>query len=217
VLIAPFIDAEVVEELASKIPTVTVALHGPSRNFDTVVDDEQLGTRLMVEHLASAGHRRIVHTSMPSQPWEGAFQLSHTARRHGFEAAMRRLGLEPSVIETYYSEEGGYEAAQLALSAAEPPTAIFAGADIAAFGVLRAAQELDIKVPKELTVVGYDNIAASSIARVALTTIDQSGHETGEASVRLLLERLEGRTEPRRYVVKPRLIRRRTSRAPANR
>jgi LacI family transcriptional regulator, galactose operon repressor len=127
---------------------------------------------------------------------------------------MREHGLEPSVIETSYSEDGGYQAALEAFDRAEPPTAIFAGADIAALGVLRAAEERGILVPEDLTVVGYDNIYMSTINRVSLTTVDQSGHHTGEASVWLLLERINGRTEPQQVVLTPELIVRGTSGPP---
>lgn len=97
---------------------------------------------------------------------------------------------------------------------AERPTAIFAGADIAALGVLRAAEEQGVLVPEDVTIAGYDKIYTSTINRVALTTIDQSGHLTGTESVRLLLERIEGRTEPQQFVVAPKLVIRRTSGRP---
>lgn len=215
VLIAPWLDAAWIEEVAKTVPTVTVALHGSAQNFDTVVDDEHLGARLMVDHLVAAGHRRIVHTSMPPQESEGPFVLSHTARRQGFEQAMRHHGLAADVIETWYSEEGGHRAALEAFDRAEPPTAIFGGADIAALGVLRAAEERGLRVPQDLTVVGYDDIYASSINRVSLTTVDQSSRITGAESVRLLMERIDGRTEPRQFVVAPRLVTRGTSGPPA--
>ena len=102
-----------------------------------------------------------------------------------------------------------------ALSRAVPPTAIFAGADIAALGALRAAEELGRKVPDDLTIVGYDNIYLTSIGRISLTTVDQSGHLTGTTSARRLLERIEGRTRPVHYVVAPRLVPRSTSAGPA--
>ena len=193
---------------------VTVALHGSPTNFDTVVDDDHLGARLVVNHLVEAGHRRILHTSMPPADLGGSFVLSHTARRKGFEEAMRHHQLEPSVIETYYSEEGGYDAARQAFDRDNPPTAIFAGADIAALGVLRAAEECGLRVPEDLAVVGYDNIYMSTINRISLTTVDQSGHLTGAASTRLLLERINGRTTPKQYVLAPQLITRGTSGPP---
>jgi LacI family transcriptional regulator len=215
IMVAPFLEIGWIEKVATRVPVVTVALHGSPKNFDTVVDDDRLGARIMVDHLVAAGHRKIVHTSMPAGGLEHPFVLSHTARREGFEQAMRRHGLEPDVIETWYSEEGGHQAAVQALARTGRPTAIFAGADIAALGVLRAAEEQGIRVPEDLTVVGYDNIYLSTIKRVSLTTIDQSGQLTGAASARLLLERLGGRTTPSHYVVAPRLVVRGTSGSPA--
>lgn len=210
IVVAPWMEAEWLEELGAKIPTVVVARHGTATAFDTVVDDEYQGARLMVDHLVELGHKRIVHTSMPSGGLE-PFVLSHTARRYGYEQAMLRHGLTPDVIDTSYSEAGGYEAALQAFSAMDRPTAIFAGADIAALGVLRAAEEHGLRVPEDLTVVGYDNIYVSAIGRVALTTVDQSGQLTGANSARLLLERIEGRTQPAHYVLAPHLVTRHTS------
>jgi LacI family transcriptional regulator len=211
IVVAPWFEVQWLEDIAKELPVVAVALHGSPTNFDTVVDDDRLGARLVVDHLVSLGHRRIVHTTMPDADLRGPFALSHTARREGFEQAMRRHGLEPEVIETYYSEEGGHRAATLALDSPTPPTAIFAGADIAAFGVLRAAEERGLRVPEDLSVAGYDNIYASTIGRVSLTTIDQSGQLTGAASARLILERFNGRSKQKQYVVAPRLVERRTT------
>jgi LacI family transcriptional regulator len=212
ILIAPWLDAAWIEDLAARVPTVAVALHGPGENFDTVVDDDFLGARLMVDHLVELGHRRIVHTGMPpAKGLKRPFLLSHSARQDGYEMAMRSQGLQPDVITTFYSEEGGYTAAIEALNRREPPTAIFAGADVAALGVLRAAEERGLRVPEDLSVAGYDNIYASTINRVSLTTVDQTGEMTGSVSARLLLERIEGRTQPVRYVVAPRLVPRSTS------
>jgi len=215
ILVAPWMEASWLEELGSRIPTVVVARHGTASTFDTVVDDEYQGARLMVDHLVGLGHQRIVHTGMPSGNLE-PFVLSHTARRYGYEQAMLRHGLTPETIETSYSEAGGYEAARQAFAGNDVPTAIFAGADIAALGVLRAAEEEGLRVPDDLTVAGYDNIYVSSIGRISLTTVDQSGHLTGANSARLLLERIDGRTQPAHYVLAPRLVPRKTSAAPAN-
>ncbi|WP_197725494.1 LacI family DNA-binding transcriptional regulator [Actinoplanes sp. OR16] len=217
VLVAPWIDVTWIEKTARTVPVVTIALHGSSENFDTVVDDERLGAQLMVDHLVSLGHRHIVHTSMPPAFADSAFVLSHTARRQGYEKAMLDRGLEPDIIETWYSEEGGYQAAVRALDRDTPPTAIFAGADIAAFGVLRATEDRGLRVPEDLSVVGYDNIYTSTMNRIALTTVDQSGQVTGAGAVRLLLDRIAGRAEPEEFVVSPQLKIRRTSGPPRSR
>ncbi|WP_436789823.1 LacI family DNA-binding transcriptional regulator [Yinghuangia sp. YIM S10712] len=217
VVIAPTVATSWLEKLASGLPTLVVARHGGSAHYDTVVDDDQGGARLMVDHLVGLGHRRILHTSQPTGRLKRPFVLSHTARCDGYVNAMKRHGLEPDVIETTYSEEGGYRAALEAFARSEPPTAVFAGADIAAFGALRAAEEHGLRVPQDITVTGYDNIYTSTIGRVSLTTVDQSGHLAGQTSARLLLERLNGRTQPVHYVVSPRLMPRGTSASPAAR
>ncbi|MEU9456673.1 LacI family DNA-binding transcriptional regulator [Streptomyces sp. NPDC048277] len=214
VLVAPWIEVAWVEELAVRVPVVAVALHGAPENFDTVTSDDRLGAALLVDHLAALGHRRIAHTAMPDGPFREPFVLSHTARRHGYEAAVRRRGLEPDVVVTSYSEEGGYAAARELFSRAEPPTAILAGADVAALGVLRAAEEWGLSVPGDVSIVGYDNIMPSRIGRISLTTVDQSGPLTGSVSARLLLERIQGRERPVHYVIAPRLVPRSTAAAP---
>lgn len=214
VLIAPWMSNDWLEDLAARIPTVVVARHGAAVNFDTVVDDDYEGARLMVDHLVSLGHKDIAHTGMDPGGLHPPFVLSHTARQSGYEQAMRRHGLEPDVIVASYSEAGGYEAAVQAFSRPIPPTAIFAGADIAALGVLRAAEERGLRVPEDVTVTGYDNIYVSKIGRVSLTTVDQAGQLTGSISSRLLIERINGRIQPVHYVVAPRLVTRGTSGPP---
>lgn len=215
ILVAPVASSAWLEDLATEIPTVVVARHGQSQHFDTVVDDDSEGARLMVEHLVNLGHERILHTGQTTGELERPYVLSHTARLDGYEAAMHARGLEPDVIVTSYSENGGYEAALEALTRPIRPTAIFAGADIAALGALRAAEELGIRVPEELSVSGYDNTFISGIGRISLTTVDQSGHRTGAISARLLLERIAGRTQPVHYVIGPTLVPRLTTAPPS--
>jgi LacI family transcriptional regulator len=215
ILIAPWMSTAWLEKLGVGVPTVVIARHGGGENFDTVVDDDFEGAGLMVDHLVELGHERIVHTSQPSGGLKRPFVLSHTARCDGYVHAMKRHGLHPDVIVTSYSEQGGYEAALEALTKPTPPTAIFAGADIAALGALRAAEERGLEMPADLTVTGYDNIHTSMIGRVSLTTVDHAGHLIGSMSAKLVLERLNGRIEPVHHVVAPRLIVRKTSAAPS--
>ena len=214
ILIAPFTSTSWLEQLGASVPTVVLARHGGAAHHDTIVSDNFEGARLMVDHLAELGHQRITHVGAPSGGLTRPFVLSHTVRCDGYVEAMKRHGLDPDVIETAHTEQGGYEAARQAFARPTPPTAIFAGTDIAALGVLRAAAEQDLRVPEDLTVVGYDNIYAATIPQVSLTTVDQSAQLTGSMSARLLLERINGRTQPVHYVIAPRLVPRRTSAAP---
>jgi LacI family transcriptional regulator, galactose operon repressor len=197
ILISPFMSTSWLEQLGASVPTVVLARHGGAVSHDTIVSDNFEGARLMVDHLVGHGHRRILHISQPSGGLTRPFVLSHT-----------------DVIETAHTEPGGYEAARQAFARPTPPTAVFAGADIAALGVLRAADERGLRVPDDVTVAGYDNIYAATIPQVSLTTVDQSAQLTGSMSARLLLERMNGRTQPVHYVIAPRLVPRRTSAAP---
>jgi LacI family transcriptional regulator len=216
-LIAPAMASTWLEDLAATLPVVVIARHGKARNYDTVVDDDVAGAGLMVDHLVRLGHRHITHISAPQGQLRRPARLSHTARSDGFVEAMQRHGLRPDVIVGFYSEAGGYRAAKQALSRAERPTAIFAGADTAAIGALRAADEFGLRVPEDLTVTGYDNTDLASIPQVSLTSVDQSGELAGATSARFLLERLNGRTTSVVFSVTPRLVERRSSAPPARR
>jgi LacI family transcriptional regulator len=130
---------------------------------------------------------------------------------------MREHGLadEIAVATTSYSAEGGYEGARRLLARSPQPTAIFAGADQAAFGALAAIHEAGLSVPADVSVIGYDNIRLAALPNIALTSIDQDGVVMGRTAGRLLLERIEGsRTPPVRFSLTPSLVLRRTTGAP---
>ncbi|WP_103063051.1 LacI family DNA-binding transcriptional regulator [Actinomyces qiguomingii] len=214
ILISPRLDMASLNQLARSVPLTTVALHGEPERFDTVVTDERRGAELMVDHLVSLGHEWIAHTAMPLSSVENGYLLSQTMRRKGFIRAMETRGLAPDVIETYYSESGGRNAAERALARRHRPTAIFAGTDTVAFGVLDYVEEHGLSVPADMSVSGYDNVHTTSLRRVALTTVDQSGQQTGQAAIKLLLERIEGRTESAQRVIEPTLVVRSTTAPP---
>ena len=128
--------------------------------------------------------------------------------RHGLEAAAE-------VVPADYSDEGGYRADLRLLGGPNPPTAIMAGADVAALGVYRAAHELGLSIPRDLSLVGYNNTAVAALAPVQLTSVDQAGHTMGSTAARMLLERVEGhRTRAMQTSMTPRLVVRRSTTAP---
>ena len=214
IIISPFIEVEWLEELATSTPTVLVARNGIGTHYDSVTDNAFEGALRMVDHLVALGHRDIAYTSMPDNGLKHPYVLSHTARRDGYEHAMRMHGLTPRVVTSRYSEQAGYEAGLELIDDKKRPTAIFAGADIAAFGVMRAAYERGLSIPQDLTVVGYDNIFASSLHGVDLTTLDPNGEQMGTSAAELLLSRIEGRTEPICRIETPELVIRKSSAAP---
>lgn len=214
ILIVPTLPHRTLETLGQSIPTVLIGRHGGGRHFDSVMDDDMAGARLAVEHLAGLGHQRIAHIAMPMGKLRRPSVLPQTARQDGFVMSMGDHGLDPDVITTDYSEEGGHLGAMTALAREAPPTAIFAGTDTVALGVLRAAYDLGLRVPEDLSVVGADNIPVSSLPQIALTTIDPAGKLNGSTSARLLRERLDGRINPVTYAITPSLVVRGTTAPP---
>ncbi|NEA28481.1 LacI family DNA-binding transcriptional regulator [Actinomadura bangladeshensis] len=214
ILIVPGLSYEALDALGRSIPTVLIGRHGGGRHFDSVMDDDVAGAWLAVEHLAGQGHTRISHIAMPMGDLRRPSVLPQTAREDGYTQAMRDHGLTPDVITTDYTEEGGYKGALMALNREDPATAIFAGTDTVALGVLRAAHELGLRIPQDLSVIGADNIPVSALPQISLTTIDPSGTLNGSTSSRLLRERIDGRTKPVTYAITPSLIVRKTTAPP---
>ena len=211
VLLSPEIPAEEMASLARKCPTVIVGRDKQQEgSLDCVVNDDFSGAVMVVEHLAGLGHERIAHVS-------GGSGAGAAARRKGYEYAMQRLGLDSRVVYGEYTDEGGYWGTRQLLASEPRPTAIFAANDFAAMGTFVAINEAGLSVPDDVSVVGYDNTYLAELALVSLTSVDQPRRDMGVLAVRLLLERIEGRTEPRCEVLRPRLIHRSTSAPPAER
>ncbi|MFG1946574.1 LacI family DNA-binding transcriptional regulator [Nonomuraea sp. NPDC048826] len=211
VLVAPLGPRAELEAVAGAVPLVVLGRHDRSPHYDTVVGDDEVGAGLVVEHLAALGHRRIAHLA-PRDAAEGG---SAALRADAYERAMIRLGLgaHVDVVRTSYTEEGGHQGVAELLSRPEPPTAIFAGADLAAIGALAALRESGLDVPGDVSVAGYDNSWPAGLAHIALTSVDQSGRTLGRTAGRLLLERIGGRTASARISITPTLVPRRTTAA----
>ncbi|WP_149182754.1 LacI family DNA-binding transcriptional regulator [Streptomyces sp. TRM49041] len=184
-------DAAALDLAARRMPVVVAGSREPVLpGVDVVAGDDEEGARLATEHLVGLGHRRIAHIS--------GYGVVGELRRRGFEATMRAHGhAEGAVVEVGdMTEEGGYRATVRLLSGARRPTAVFAVNDIASIGVLSAAEELGLRVPRDLSVVGYDNTSISQLRHVWLTTVDNAGHEVGRRAARCLLDRFADRDRP---------------------
>jgi LacI family transcriptional regulator len=149
-----------------------------------------LGGRAATEHLLALGHRRIAAiTGVPE--W-----MASTERVTGFRAALASAGVLPApglVVDSDWSIDGGEAAAASLLALPEPPTAIFAFNDNMAVGVLRAARALGLRVPEDLSVVGFDDSEQAAIVTPGLTTVRQPLAEMGRMAVSLLMRQLENR------------------------
>ncbi|MFH0522207.1 LacI family DNA-binding transcriptional regulator [Streptomyces sp. M41] len=187
VVVGTLPDPAALAAVAGRIPVVLAGSREPAPpGVDVVAGDDEQGARLVAEHLIGLGHRRIAHIA--------GYGAVGELRRRAFEMTVRRhsLGEEAPVESSDMTEEGGYRATVRLLSRPERPTAVFAVNDIAAVGVLSAAEELGLRVPRDLSVVGYDNTSIARLRHVWLTTVDSTSHEVGRRAARCLLERFEG-------------------------
>ena len=186
VVVGTLPDPAALGTVAERIPVVVAGAREPvPPGVDTVAGDDERGARLITEHLIALGHRRIAHIA--------GYGAVGELRRRSFEATMRAHGREDGALvePSDMTEEGGYRATVRLLSRPGPPTAVLAVNDIASVGALSAAEELGLRVPRDLSVTGYDNTSISSLRHVWLTTVDNAGHEVGRRAARCLLDRFE--------------------------
>ncbi|MFI5960631.1 LacI family DNA-binding transcriptional regulator [Streptomyces asoensis] len=212
VVVGTLPDPAALETVAARMPVVVAGARDPVPDaVDVVADDDEHGARLVTRHLLGLGHRRIAHLT--------GYGAVAELRRRGFEATMREAGPGHEALFTAgdLTEEGGYRATVRLLARPDRPTAVFAVNDMTAVGVLSAAGELGLRVPDDLSVVGYDNTGISRLRHVWLTTVDGAGHEVGRRAARCLLDRLERPGGPgREHLAAPALeVRGTTARPPA--
>ena len=197
--------------VASKIPALAVGGMDPGLpHVDVLANDNHLGATLAVRHLLDFGHSRIAHiTGLPS--------TAGNLRLQGYEDTMRAAGLGDRIlVETGdMSEEGGYRAAVRLLSRAERPTAIFAANDLSCVGALSAAAALGLRVPGELSLVGFDNSSLARLRALWLTSVDGTAYAMGQQAARMLLARIERPDTPGQTQLMPPRLEVRGSSGPA--
>jgi LacI family transcriptional regulator len=208
IAISSDVDPTWLERLATHVPVVLLGRHDQSQEYDTVTNDDMAGVDLVMDHLYQLGHRRIAHLTNrpPTDLAPQAFRLAAYRRR------MEQAGLEPQVVYSEASEHDAFDSTKTLLKASPPPTAIFAGNDTLAIGVLRAIATAGLSA-QEVSVVGYDDIDLARHPLISLTTVDQFGVKAGKTAIDLLMERIQdGRTDPKHHRIKPRLRIRNSSR-----
>lgn len=162
---------------------------------ESIVVDNRLGGALAAEYLVELGHRRIaiINRSLDTS--------SARLRHEGYQDVLRSAGLldESLIMLGSYSFEFGRDAAHKLFSSStrEPPTAILAGSDILAIGAVQVVQELGLRVPDDVSIVGFDRIAMSQLINPRLTTIEQPLYEMARLAANLLVEQATGETTGR--------------------
>ncbi|WP_162621872.1 LacI family DNA-binding transcriptional regulator [Microbacterium suaedae] len=205
VVISTAIDAETLRTAAREIPIVVVgSLVGDVPGVDVVCNDDEHGARLAVRHLLDLGHTRIAHLTRGTDPGSAAGR-----RRDGFADEMSRAvpGIAPQVEGGSHERRG--PATRYLVHAMRyeknPPTAVFTETDRLAIDLIGACGDAGLRVPEDISIVGYDSTSICEMIRPRLTSVSQPRQDMGRSAFRLLQERHEGRTQDRRVVLRPAL------------
>ncbi|TVR22026.1 MAG: LacI family transcriptional regulator [Anaerolineaceae bacterium] len=191
----------------NNVPAVTLGYHPGTHH---VYSDDLSGAQALMSHVLGLGHRRIaVLTIAP-----GNFAIEE--RERGLRLAAAACGVHDYPVALGdFSTESGYRVAR-DLHAAHPDlTAIICLNDRMAIGAMHYCRQAGLRVPQDISVVGYDNIAMSNVISPTLTTIDQKAGEMGETAARVMVDVLAGSTNlPSSVVIQPELVVRDSSGAP---
>ncbi|ALN75555.1 MULTISPECIES: LacI family DNA-binding transcriptional regulator [unclassified Aureimonas] len=208
IFLAPRMPLALLDEAAQRIPTVVIGHHRPeAEHYDTINNDDALGAEMVVDRLAEAGLRRIAHVSLALTPDESFAVTAH--REIGYRRAMQRRGLD-RWIEVHRAENSPFagQVIRPLLEQSPRPEALFCWTDACALEAISVATQMGLAIPRDLSIVGYDNSPLCNLAQNALSSVDQSGRQLGAQATHQLLERIEGRYAPHHHLTRPRLVER---------
>ncbi len=203
-------DLELLDTLRSaSMPQVVVDREIDDLAADLVEVNHEAGGYLATRHLLELGHSRIACIAGPQA-------LSPSRQRvQGYQRALNEagIGVDNRLLRTGdFTSEGGHGAMRSLLALSERPSAVFASNDLMAIGAICAAAQGGLVIPRDVSVVGFDDIALAAYSNPPLTTVVQPKHQTGELAARLLLERI---AEPgralQREILQPKLCVRQSS------
>jgi DNA-binding LacI/PurR family transcriptional regulator len=165
---------------------------------DSVTADNQAGAYKATQHLIAMGHKHLATIT-------GPLHLTNARERlNGFKQAMKeaKLQLAPEYMqETTFDKQGGASKARLLLRMIPRPTAIFAGNDMIALGVLTAIRDAGLRCPDDVSVMGFDDLDLAETTNPSLSSVSQSGYQLGATAARILLERIQGDAGPAKHLV----------------
>jgi LacI family transcriptional regulator len=179
--------ASVASEFIADAPLIAVDPHIVNPNYPSVQGTNYHGALDVMEYLIGLGHHRIGFIC-------GRTEVGTAQRRlKGYRDALTNHGIELEeslIMPGDFTQKTAYKAARQLLALDNPPTAIFAANDQSALGVYQAAEEIGLRIPSDLSVVGFDNI--SEAKHIGLTTVDQSLFEMGYTAVHMLIKMIDG-------------------------
>jgi DNA-binding LacI/PurR family transcriptional regulator len=209
ILVSPRLNGTEIAADVNSVPCVVIGRRVRNSRIDCVMTDEARGAHEAIEHLVELGHQRIVHV-------DGGQGAGAAPRRSGYLRAMAKAGLGrvATVIPGDFTEEAGVAAAERLLREPELPTAVFAANDLVAVGLIDRLEQDGVRIPADVSVVGYDNTFVAALNHIRLTTVNQPRHEMGREALALVLERAQGRTTRAVRLHEPTLVVRSTTAPP---
>ncbi|MCS6872802.1 MAG: LacI family transcriptional regulator [Anaerolineae bacterium] len=197
ILVVPLVTDYLRELQVQRFPYVLVDQSDPSGQSNVVDATNWQGAYEATEYLIKLGHRRIGLIT-------GMMQIASAQERlEGYRAALTsyNIGFDPElVVQGDFWEPTGYQAASILLDLEHPPTAIFASNDLSAFGAMEAIRERGLRIPADISIIGFDDIPQASLVYPKLTTVRQPLDEMGRVAVRMLLDLIEDPDQPARHV-----------------
>jgi DNA-binding LacI/PurR family transcriptional regulator len=196
-----FVDIQLLGDLSKRnIPAATIGWELPGDTISSVMVDNETGARLALEHLHQLGHRKIAYIRGPkmlidSGPrWRGIQKFAQSA---GMEIDPLLVQQLPESLDPNSSFDSGFRFAEEWLDKKKKFTALMAFDDLAALGAIRALSKHGVKVPEQCSVTGFDDVALSSLAVPALTTVRQPMEAMGAMAVNIVMEGINASLEKR--------------------
>lgn len=201
-----FIVIDTILEKTLPLPTVNISGHTRLPGVTNLVLNHHLAAKLALEHLVRLGHQRIAF--IKGQPFSSDSQVRWDSIRE--VARDLDLAIRPELTvqlsEDTFSPMVGYPVVRDLLSRTTDFTALFAYNDLSAIGAVRAIQERGLRVPHDISVIGFDDINSAAFQNPSLTTVRQPLRDMGIKAARLLVQRLSGAEDPREVSVDPELV-----------
>jgi LacI family transcriptional regulator len=197
-----FVNIDVLADLEkSRIPTVVIGHELRNDSISSVIVDNELGTYVAIEHLYALGHRNIAFIRGPktladsSPRWRG---IRSFAKTHGLELDPRLTVDLPESRDPNSSFENGFRLTEELLRQRRPFTALLAFDDLTAFGAVRALAKAGLRIPDDCSMIGFDDVGASSLVHPPLTTVRQPMEQMGAAAVSIVIEGINSVLEKRK-------------------
>jgi LacI family transcriptional regulator len=207
ILVASQMAGTTLARYARQIPIVVVGHHEPTaESYDTINNDDLLGSKLAVQALIARGHKDIAMIALPN-PGQHPADVS-PMRERGYSEAMAEAGLADRARIFYFPQPDVPRQAEMIAFLTSPnrPRAVFCWSDLDAIPLVNMAFQLGVRVPQDLAIVGYDNSPVAALPLINLGSVDQDGVRMGRLSAEALLSRMNGRKVAEHILIEPELI-----------